>query len=468
MNLRVLAQTLAYLLADFLATACVWVAFAFFRRQTLEGHGYLDAQQFVNASVIGVYWLILHALAGLYANPFRRSRFQEIAQVFRTSLVGVLVIFFMIFLDDPIPPRNPSLQRVLLTIYFASQFGAVGLLRLLITTRTQVRIRRRKIGFPTLIVGCRETAWKLYEDLENRRRSLGYQFKGYISPQPCEDNRFRGKLKRLGDLDRLEEVIRSRKIEEVIIALEKDESALIAQVVERCEGSQATLKVAPGVYDYLAGSVKVSHILGAPLIEIFPEIIKPWEKVAKRAFDIAASGCALVLLAPVYAMLALLIRLDSPGPVFFRQERIGRYGRPFYIYKFRSMFVDAEKMGPALSSDHDPRITRIGRTLRKLRLDELPQFWNVLIGDMSIVGPRPERQFYIDQIVKYAPHYRHLHKVRPGITSWGQVKYGYASTVEQMVERLQFDILYIENMSFALDLKILLYTLIVIVEGRGK
>jgi exopolysaccharide biosynthesis polyprenyl glycosylphosphotransferase len=468
MRLRILAQTLAYLLADFLATACVWVSFAFFRRQTLEGNGYLDAQQFINASVIGIYWLILYALAGLYANPFRRSRFQEIAQVFRTSLVGVLVIFFMIFLDDPIPPRNPSLQRLLLTIYFASQFGAVGLLRFLITTRTQVRIRRRKIGFPTLIVGCRESAWKLYEDLENRRRSLGYQFKGYISPQPCEDNHFRGKLKRLGDLDRLGEVIRSRKIEEVIIALEKDESALISQVVERCEGSQATLKVAPGVYDYLAGSVKVSHILGAPLIEIFPEIIRPWEKVAKRAFDIVASASALFLFSPLYALLALLIRLDSPGPIFFRQERIGRYGKPFYIYKFRSMFVDAEKMGPALSSDHDPRITRIGRTLRKLRLDELPQFWNVLIGDMSIVGPRPERQFYIDQIVKYAPHYRHLHKVRPGITSWGQVKYGYASTVEQMVERLQFDILYIENMSFALDLKILLYTLIVIVEGRGK
>ncbi|MCL4142090.1 UNVERIFIED_CONTAM: hypothetical protein GTU68_046685 [Idotea baltica] len=160
--------------------------------------------------------------------------------------------------------------------------------------------------------------------------------------------------------------------------------------------------------------------------------------------------------------------MDSKGPIFYSQERIGKQGQPFKILKFRTMHTDAEKAGPALSSDHDPRITKVGKWLRKLRLDELPQFWNVLIGEMSIVGPRPERQFFIDQIVKIAPHYRHLHKVRPGITSWGQVKYGYASNVTEMVQRLQFDILYLENMSLALDLKIILYTIIVIVEGRGK
>jgi exopolysaccharide biosynthesis polyprenyl glycosylphosphotransferase len=208
--------------------------------------------------------------------------------------------------------------------------------------------------------------------------------------------------------------------------------------------------------------------MGAPLVEIFPQIMKPWEQVSKRAFDICASLIALILLMPVFAVLAALIRMDSPGPVFFRQERIGKGGKPFFIWKFRSMRVDAEKSGPALSSENDPRITKIGLFLRKLRLDELPQFWNVLRGDMSIVGPRPERQYFIDQIVQVAPHYRHLHKIRPGITSWGQVKYGYAENVEEMVERLKFDILYMENMSIGLDLKILLYTLIVIVEGRGK
>jgi exopolysaccharide biosynthesis polyprenyl glycosylphosphotransferase len=459
---------MVYVLTDFLVTFAVWLGFAYFRRETLEGHGYLDQQQFVNASVIGIYWLMLYAMAGLYGEPFRRSRLQEIIQVFKFSLIGVLVIFFLIFLDDPIPPKNPSLQRVLLTLYLGLQFGAVALIRFMITTRTQVRIRRGKLGFPTLIVGCQEQAWRIYHEISGMRRSLGYQFGGYVSLPGHEENRFHGKLKHFGELDQLDEIIRRRRIEEVIIALEPGEAAQVGKVIGFCERTPVRIKVVPGVYDYIVGSVKTGHIMGAPLIEIFPSIMKPWERVGKRVFDVSVSLVMLCLLTPLYALLAILIKLDSEGPVFFRQERIGKGGKPFKIIKFRSMRIDAEKFGPALSSDHDPRITNIGRWLRKLRLDELPQFLNVFKGEMSLVGPRPERQFFIDQIVEVAPHYRHLHKVKPGITSWGQVKYGYASSVEEMVERLNFDILYIENMSLALDIKILLYTIIVIVEGRGK
>lgn len=449
-------------------TFIVWLAFVFWRREVLEGYGYLDPQQLINASVISLYWIILYAIAGLYGKPFRRSRLQELIQVFKYSLIGVLIIFFLIFLDDPIPPSNPSLQRVLLTIYLGLQFGTVGLVRFILTTRTQMRIRKRKLTFPTLLVGCQEQAMGIYRELENMKRPLGYVFKGFISLSHSEQNLFHGKLKNYGNLDRLEEVIQSRKIEEVIIALEPNEAPEVGRIIERCENTAANIKVVPGVYDYIVGSVKSSHILGAPLIEIFPSIMKPWEQVAKRGIDIGASAFSLVILSPLYLFLATLIKLDSPGPIFFRQERIGKGGKPFKIIKFRSMHVNAEKAGPALSSDHDPRITKTGKWLRKLRFDELPQFWNVLRGDMSLVGPRPERQFFIDQIVKVAPHYRHLHKVKPGITSWGQVKYGYASNVAEMVERLKFDILYIENMSLALDLKIILYTIIVIVEGRGK
>ena len=222
------------------------------------------------------------------------------------------------------------------------------------------------------------------------------------------------------------------------------------------------------LYQMLLGSVRVNHIFGTPLIEIKQDLLPVWQAVLKRVLDVAGAAGFLLLAWPVYLATALMVRSSSPGPVFYRQPRVGKNGVPFEIIKFRSMYVDAEKNGPALSSDHDPRITPWGRFMRRVRLDELPQFWNVLRADMSLVGPRPERQFFIDQIVQIAPHYRHLHRVRPGLTSLGQVKYGYAETVEQMVERLKFDILYIENMSLAMDFRVMLYTIKIIVEGRGK
>jgi exopolysaccharide biosynthesis polyprenyl glycosylphosphotransferase len=299
-------------------------------------------------------------------------------------------------------------------------------------------------------------------------KSPGNKFVGFVNVNGGDQHFGSVDLPRLGHWQDLRRIIEEQQVEEAIIAVESSEHAHISRIITELEGTQVRIKIIPDMYDIMAGSVKMTSIFGAPLIEVNPQIMPAWQFALKRLVDIVFSGVALVLLSPFLLVLAVLVKTSSPGPVFFRQERIGRHGKPFKIIKFRSMYCDAEKKGPQLSSATDPRITPIGRFLRRARLDELPQFWNVLKGEMSLVGPRPERQFFIDRITEVAPHYRHLHKVRPGITSWGQVKFGYAENVDQMVRRLKYDILYIENMSLAVDLKILAYTVIIMLKGDGK
>ena len=465
-----LRQSLLYLFSDWLAAILAWVAFAHLRGNFIDEAGNVDNSQWISGLIMGAYWVSMYAVAGLYKKPFRRSRLEELIALFKFTLFGVIAFFFIIVLDTPLDPENIPYNRYryYMTVFFLLQFFITAIIRFAISTRTNLLIRSRKLGFPSLLVGCQKEADKIYNILEHSRRYMGYKFVGYLCANPKSEDLMGDKLPNLGELSDLKAVVNGHLVEEIIIALEGREAELIPKVIELADNTPANIKIVPGSYDYIVGSAKISHILGAPLIEIFPQIISNWEKVIKRLLDIGVSIVALILLIPVYTLIGIAVKLDSPGPIFFRQERIGKGGKPFMMVKFRSMYLDAERKGPALSSEDDPRITQVGRTLRKMRLDELPQFWNVLKGDMSIVGPRPERRHYIDQIVKIAPHYVHLHKVRPGITSWGQVKYGYASTVEEMVERLTFDILYIEQMSLALDLKIMLYTFIVILEGRGK
>ena len=257
-------------------------------------------------------------------------------------------------------------------------------------------------------------------------------------------------------------------IEEVIIAIETSEHHLLNDIIVRLADKNVTIRIIPDMYDILSRTVKLNHAIGEAFIEIPNQLLTEWEMITKRWFDIIASICAIIITLPVTIYVAIRVKLTDGGPVFYLQERLGHYGTPFNIYKFRSMYSNAEDAGPQLTKENDNRITPIGKKIRKYRIDELPQFLNVIKGEMSIVGPRAERRFFADQIIAVAPHYRQIFKVQPGITSLGMVKYGYASTVEEMVKRLKYDIIYIENMSVLMDFKIMIYTVLTVVYGRGK
>ena len=342
-------------------------------------------------------------------------------------------------------------------------------MRLSLTSRIVYKIHHRIYGFKTILVGGGTTAFSIYNALETQEKGSGNKFVGYVSFPEEENSVLDRHLTNLGSVDDLKDIVNDFEIEEVIIATDMEDRSGLDRLISLVEGTNVVIKIKPDLKDIILGSVKTASVFDIPLITISPDLMPAWQQSLKRIMDIVFSIIAMILLIPVYIFTAVGVRLSSRGPIFYSQERVGLNGIPFKMHKFRSMYIDAEKDGrPRLSSDFDPRITPFGRFMRKVRLDEIPQFYSVLIGDMSLVGPRPERQYFIDLISEKAPHYQLLHKIKPGITSWGQVKYGYASTVEEMVDRMKFDLLYLENMSLLMDFKILIYTVLIVLQGRGK
>ncbi len=461
-----------YILSDYFSSLLAWYCLYMFRKVVIEGQTlyptlpFQDSQFFVGLIVVPQIWLLLHYISGTYVDLYRKSRLQELVKTVFVLLIGTLIIFFLLLLDDRV--RRYSDYYLTFFVLYACEFCFTFSGRILLLNQTKVYLRKKKAGFNTLLIGSNQNANEIYEEFSALNNEFGYKFLGYIKLNGDTQNKLTTELKELGKLGDLEQVVHKYGIEETIIAIESNEHHQLNDIINQLADKNVYIRIIPDMYDILSGTTKMNSIVGEAFIEIPPSLLTEWQLITKRWFDVVSSVLALIVTSPLLVYVAVKIKLSSKGPIFYTQERLGHYGIPFHILKFRSMYTDAEQHGPRLATDGDPRITPIGKWIRKYRIDELPQFINVIMGEMSIVGPRAERRFFADQIVQKAPYYKHIFKVKPGITSLGMVKYGYASTVDEMVKRLKYDIIYIENMSIVMDFKIIVYTVMTVIYGRGK
>lgn len=406
--------------------------------------------------VLGIYWL-----TGFYNRPFDKSRMSELLNAALSACLSTILIFLSLLTDDQMP--NPSTNWLSILWLFLIFFILTYAGRLIVI---QSQIRQFKSGKWTehvVIIGNSKKAHQIADQLRNGKSTRRHRIEGFFTI-PGEQQAEHEAL----PLDKVQDYCTQKSIDQIILVPESLDEQKILGLLYQLFPLDIPVRLAPDTLNFISSSIRLEDIYGHPFVDLTHSSMNDASINIKRMFDVVGSITTLIILSPIFALLALWVKFDSPGPIFYRQKRIGLRQKEFDIIKFRTMSVDAEKDGPSLSDDDDPRVTKAGKVMRKYRLDELPQFWNVVKGEMSIVGPRPEREFFIKKIMKLAPYYTLLFQTRPGITSWGMVQYGYASKVEQMVERSKYDLIYISNMSILVDFKIMLYTVLTILEGRGK
>lgn len=436
-----------YIVGDVLSAIASWICFWYYRKSIIENENidFTDNNFVLGLVFIPLFWIVLFTLNNDYKRVLKRYRIQDLKKTFLSVLFGSILIFFLLFIDDFISQKNDYYK--LLGAYFTCQFSFTLIIRLSITFNLIKKIRKNEIRFNTI----------LFSNEDNNSQLIEKKYKCIESINIDDKNEILNAI----------EAIKTKSITDALIYSNNQTSKYIQLILAVCSLKNVTLKVMNSSEKMNFGIQNTNNIYGDEFFEIKLDTSN-WQKLIKRLVDICFSIFAIILLLPVYIIVAFLIKAISKGPVFYLQERIGINGKPFKIIKFRTMKIDAEKEGPKLSSDEDDRITKIGKVLRKYRIDEFPQFFNVLFNQMSLVGPRPERQFFINQITKQSPEYIWVQKVKPGITSWGQVKFGYAENVDEMLERLKFDIHYMYNRDLTIDLKILLYTILTVIKAEGK